>query len=151
MREPKRELIKRVHPHAWLWESLQAEPSFVSRSMFGTRAVYLGGKMMFCFAAKEEPWRGVLVCTSREHHASLAAQFAELYPHPVLPKWLYLSESSDAFERVAERLMVLARQRDPRLGIIPPVKKPKRPNKAPEPVTPRASARGAPSTRLSHL
>ena len=36
MGESKRDLVKPVHPHAWLWEPLQAEVSFVSRSMFGT-------------------------------------------------------------------------------------------------------------------
>ena len=126
MRESKGGLIKRVHPHAWLWEPLQTDASFVLRSMFGAKAVYLDGKIMFCFMAKAEPWRGMLVCTSHEHHASLVAQFAELVPHPVLPKWLYLSESADAFERVAERLVGLARRRDDRLGVVPAGKKAKR-------------------------
>jgi hypothetical protein len=37
----------------------------------------------------------------------------------VLPKWLYLAESADDFERVAERLVALARRRDPRIGVAP--------------------------------
>jgi hypothetical protein len=111
--------IQSVHPHAWLWEPLESDATFVLRSMFGAKAAYLGGKLMLCFTASEEPWRGVLVCTEREHHASLRAEFPALIPHSILPKWLYLPEASSAFDRIAERLVALARQRDPRLGIIP--------------------------------
>ena|ERR1043166_3898553 len=127
MREPKKDRIRRVHPHAWLWEPLLADPSFVLRPMFGTSAVYLDGKLMFCFAARKEPWRGVLVATERQHHVALMAEFPALAPHPVLPKWLYLREAVDSFERIGERLVSLARQRDPRLGVVPHAKKRKRP------------------------
>lgn len=118
-----------VHPYAWLWEPLESEPSFLLRPMFGTKAVYLDGKLVFCFAARKEPWRGVLVGTEREHHASLIAEFPELSPHPVLPKWLYLPDSLDSFDRLAERLVALARSRDPRLGVVPKAgsRKPARP------------------------
>jgi hypothetical protein len=87
--------------------------------MFGTKAAYLDGKLVLCFSAGEEPWHGVLVATDRERHAPLLAEFPALGPHPVLPKWLYLPDSSDAFERTAERLVALARQRDPRIGVVP--------------------------------
>lgn len=108
---------RKVHPYAWLWESLEADATFVLRAMFGAKAVHLDGRMIFCFSAGEEPWRGMLVCTSREHHAALLAQFPDLAPHPVLPKWLYLPEAHPDFERTATRLVQLARQRDPRLGV----------------------------------
>jgi hypothetical protein len=123
MRASPEDQIRRVPPHAWLWEPLQDEASFVRRAMFGTQAVYLDGKLMFCFATKGEPWRGVLVATERAHHAALLADFPALTPHPVLPKWLYLRESLDAFERTAERLVALARRRDPRLGVLPQPKR----------------------------
>ena len=110
---------KRIHPYAWLWEPLEAEPSFVLRSMFGTKAAYLEGKLVLCFSAGKEPWRGVLVATDRERQAPLVAELPGLRPHPVLPKWLYLSDSSDAFERTAERLVELARRRDVRIGVFP--------------------------------
>jgi hypothetical protein len=87
--------------------------------MFGGKSAYLDGKLMLYFAAKEEPWRGVLVCTDRSHHAALIAAFPALAPHPVLPKWLYLPEAADDFESVASRLVALARRRDPRLGVFP--------------------------------
>ncbi len=116
---------KPVHPHQWLWEPLEADPSFVLRSMFGTKAVYLDGRLMLCFCASEEPWLGILVCTDRSHHAALMDEFPEFARHPVLQKWLYLPESAANFERVAVRLVTLARRRDPRIGVTPQSKKPR--------------------------
>ena len=104
----------RIHPYAWLWEPLESDPSFLLRSMFGTKAAYLDGKLVLCFSAGKEPWRGLLVATYLDRQESLVEEFPELKPHPVLPKWLYLPDASDTFERVAERLVALARRRDPR-------------------------------------
>ena len=114
-----------IHPHAWLWEEVEHEPSFVLRAMFGAKAVYLHGLMIFCFSARTEPWRGMLICTDRTRHASLTNDFPSLVPHPVLPKWLYLSESTADFETTATKLIRLARQRDPRIGLVPQIKKQK--------------------------
>lgn len=125
--------VKVVHPYAWLWEPLDEEPSFVLRAMFGTRAAYVGGNLVLCFAAKTEPWRGVLVCTEYAHHASLTKTLPELAPHPILPKWLYLPESAPGFERTAAQLVQLAARRDPRIGIAP------QPRKDPKRATPRPS------------
>ena len=121
---------KPVHPYEWLWEGLAPDPGFVLRSMFGGKSLYLDGKLRLYFAAKAEPWRGLLVCTDRPHHAALVAEFAELQPHPILPKWLYLPESTDAFERVACQLVTLARRRDPRLGVESPNRKKRSPTKS---------------------
>lgn len=117
--------VQTVHPLRWVWEPLESDPTFVLRSMFGAKAVYLGGKLMLCFCASEEPWRGVLACTSREHHEALRAEFPALTPHPILPKWLYLPEASEGFERDAVRLARLARRHDPRLGVVPGASKKK--------------------------
>ena len=114
---------RRVHPHQWIWEPLEPDPTFVLRSMFGAKAVYLGGRIVLCFCAGEEPWRGVLVCTDRAHHAELCAEIPDLTIHPVLTKWLYLPERSDQFERGAQRLVAMVRQRDPRIGVVPKPKK----------------------------
>lgn len=115
-----------VHRHAWLWEPLELDPTFVLRAMFGTKAAYLDGRLTLCFCTSEEPWRGVLVATDHAHQASLRAEFPDLVPHPILPKWLYLPEVSDDFERVAQRLVRLVRARDPRIGVLP---KPRKPSK----------------------
>ncbi|HWA27081.1 MAG TPA: hypothetical protein VG734_15595 [Lacunisphaera sp.] len=111
--------IRQPHRYEWLWEPLEVDATFVLRSMFGAKGAYLDGKLMLCFCAGEEPWRGVLVCTDRTRHAALMAEFCVLTPHPILPKWLYLPESSDRFETLAGRLVALARRRDPRLGVSP--------------------------------
>jgi len=115
--------LRKPHRHEWLWEPLAGEATFVLRSMFGTKAVYLDGRIYFCFCAGEEPWRGVLACTDRVHQPSLQAEFPELSPHPILPKWLYLPETADRFETVATALVRLAQRRDGRLGVTPKPRK----------------------------
>ena len=111
--------VTSVHPYAWIWEPLEADPTFVLGSMFGTKVVYIDSRLALCFAARTEPWRGVLVCTEREHHGPLRAEFPVLLPHPILPKWLYLPESQDDFERVAQQLVALVAVRDLRIGVAP--------------------------------
>jgi hypothetical protein len=125
MRKPPEILAKIEHPYAWLWEPLEADPSFVLRAMFGAKAIYLDGRLQFCFTAKEEPWRGVLICTDQGNHASLQEEFAALIPHPILPKWLYLPESSTGFEPTAARLVDLVKSYDNRIGVVPKVRKSK--------------------------
>lgn len=122
-----------VHRLAWLWEPLEPDPAFVLRTMFGAKAAYLDGKLALCFCDGEEPWRGLLVCTDRARHAALTAEFPELTPHQILPKWLYLPESADVFERSATLIVSLARHRDPRIGVAPQARKkpaPARPAKS---------------------
>jgi hypothetical protein len=114
---------KPVHPYRWLWEPLELDPSFVLRPMFGTRAAYVQGKIVLCFSARSGPWHGVLVATDRAHHASLLKEFAALAPHSILSKWLFLPDSAASFEATAQRLVALVRQRDPRIGVMPPRKK----------------------------
>ena len=122
--------VRQPHRYEWLWEPLEVDATFVLRSMFGAKAAYLDGQLMLCFCASEEPWRGVLACTSREHHPALLAEFPMLTPHPILPKWLYLPETSERFETVAVKLVALVRRRDPRLGVTPkPRKRRARPRK----------------------
>lgn len=133
------EPVRKVHPHQWLWEPLETDPTFVLRSMFGAKAAYLGGELMLCFCAGNEPWRGVLVCTDRANHPALRRDFPELTPHPILPKWLYLPEAADRFERIAAQLVSLARRHDPRLGVTPKPRPKKKPAKKRAAAHPRRS------------
>ena len=88
--------------------------------MFGCRACYIRGRMVFLMArGGTEPWNGILVPTDRCHHATLTVQYIGLTPHPVLGKWLYLSESHDQFEEMARALVELVRKGDLRIGIEP--------------------------------
>lgn len=116
------------HPLAWLVEPLLGEPTFAFKAWFGGRTVTLADQHRLVLTAQGEPWQGVLVCTSHVHHASLLAEFSSLVQHPVLGKWLYLSETVPTFERDARRLIQLALSRDPRIGILPAARR-KRPKK----------------------
>ncbi len=109
---------KPQHPLQWLWDDLESDPDFTLRSMFGGRVAYFDGRQCLFFTAQEEPWSGVLVCMERENHAALIATIPALKPHPVLGKWLYLPDTHEDFERLAQAIVRLARQRDPRIGII---------------------------------
>lgn len=120
---------RQPHPLLWLAEPLQVDPSYLDKHMFGGRAVHYGGRFVLYLTWKEEPWRGVLVPTEREHQPALIAEFPALAPHPVLPKWLYLPEASPTFESDAARLVALIRRLDPRIGVLPgtKAKKPTKP------------------------
>ncbi len=114
---------KSEHPLQWLAEPLLAEPTFELRSWFGGRTLMLDGKHQLFLTTQGEPWQGVLVCTFHEHQESLRADFPTLRPHPILGKWLYLSESADNFESIARQLVQRVRARDPRLGVPPSPRK----------------------------
>ena len=111
--------VKHEHPLQWLLEPAQAEPSFFQKHMFGCQAAYLYGRLVLVLAAREEPWNGLLVCTSRDFHSGLVADYPGLQPHPVLPKWLYLPQACDGFEETAQEIVRQALQDDPRIGVEP--------------------------------
>lgn len=117
---------KPANRHLWLIEPLESDPAYLLKSMFGTKTVYLEGRLVLCLADKGEPWRGVLVPMEREHHDAVIADFPALAPHPILPEWLYLPETADSFETDAQSLVRRIKQRDLRIGIIPPAAKRKR-------------------------
>ena len=127
MREFDQFPAKTTHPYAWLWEPLEGEASFVLRSMFGGKAVYVEGRCQLIWFAKQDPWRGVLVCTERESQESLIKDFSSWVPHPVVTKWLYLPETADDFESAAQRLVALVRRRDERIGVESSPKKKRTP------------------------
>jgi len=95
--------------------------------MFGGKAVVSRWPVDAVFFSQRRTVAGRAACTNRVHHASLLADHPELSPHSILPKWLYLPESADRFESVAERLVALAKRRDPRLGVSSQPKQRKRP------------------------
>lgn len=121
---------KPEHPLQWLAEPLMDEPSLVLKSWFGGRTIMLHGRHHLVLMTQGEPWQGVLVCTSHEHHASLEDDLPSLIQHPVLGKWLYLPEQVDSFERDARQLVQLVLAGDPRLGIEPTKRKKPRAGKS---------------------
>ena len=114
--------IKKVNPLQWLVEPLESDESFAQKKMFGADVVYIGGRQVLAMITGDEPWNGLLVCTSREHHESLIQEYPELSSHAVLGKWLYISQSNKNFEQTAERLTKQILEGDVRIGIEPKAK-----------------------------
>ena len=109
--------VKSKNPLLWVFEALEDDPHYLRRKLFSFDAAYLDGRLYLAVAGGKEPWNGLLVCTSREHHAAIKRRLPQLVSHQVLGKWLYLSQSHPEFESVAIELAELARKRDPRLGV----------------------------------
>jgi hypothetical protein len=107
----------------WILEPLLDDPGFIQSRMFGIDTAYLDGKIYLAIGGKHEPWNGLMVCTSREHHAALLKRVPQLTVHPVLGKWLYISQTHRAFEGVALEVTEMARRRDPLLGVEPKTRK----------------------------
>lgn len=104
---------------AWVLEPLEDDPTYLRKRMFGCEAAYVHGLMVLLVADKDEPWNGLLVCTSHESQQDLVSEFPQLSVHPVIGKWLYISQENPEFEPTAERLVGLALQQDPRFGVEP--------------------------------
>jgi hypothetical protein len=98
--------------------------------MFGCDAAYIDGLLCLVVADRDEPWNGLLVCTSQERHAALIEDMPALRPHPVLGKWLFVPQADPAFEDIAQRMTSLVLARDWRVGVEP---KPRRRGKKTSP------------------
>lgn len=122
MAEPEMRDFK-PHPLRWIVESLEEEPSYLEKAMFGARGCYLHGRLVLVLAARKEPWKGLLVPTEKKHHKSLQDEFPGLVVHTILGKWLYLAEESEDFEETASRLVELVQEEDPRIGVFPKPRK----------------------------
>lgn len=103
----------------WIFEKFEHESSYIHTKMFGCEAAYIDGMLCLVVADKDEPWNGLLICTSKEHHAALIEEMPALHPHAVLGKWLYISQNDPVFEDVAERITTLVLARDSRVGVEP--------------------------------
>lgn len=111
----------------WISDSLRELPDATERRMFGCLAFYSMGKMVMVLTGEgDEPWNGACLCTERAHHPALLAEFPALVSHPVLGKWLYVSCEHPDFERTVEKLLEALHAGDPRIGVEP---KPRRPKK----------------------
>lgn len=112
---------------AWILDAFERDPTFLRKRMFSADAAYIDARLCITVGDRDEPWNGMLVCTSQDRHAALIDEMPALRPHPVLGKWLYVSQNDPAFESVVERVVSLVLERDPRIGVEP---KPKRSRKA---------------------
>lgn len=117
---------KKVQPLRWVIESLEEERSYLEKSMFGCLAVYLHGRLSLLLTSGEEPWNGLLIPTDHQFHDSIRRDYQNVFQHPVLKKWLYLPEASEDFESDAQEIVEEIRMNDPRFGVEPKEKIPKR-------------------------
>ncbi len=118
------------HPLLWTVEFLQDEPSYLEKRMFGCLAIYIHGRMMLALSSGEEPWNGLLLPTFHQFHQDIMKDFKGVVQHPVLKKWLYLSENQEDFESTAMDLVEAIRLGDQRIGIEPQVRKQRKSKKA---------------------
>lgn len=142
--------MKTTRPHSlhWIVEDIAEDPSYLEKPMFGCRACYHRGRMKLLLADQSEPWSGLLLPTEREHHASVLAEFPDLEVHPILGKWLYLSQQHEDFESLCGAIVGRVKADDPRFGILPGEGKKRRiAQKAAPKISPRKSVRGKTRTR----
>ena len=111
------------HRFGWVAEPLVDEASFVLRPMFGCLACYVHGRLVLVLADRQPPWCGVFVPTERDAQPALRSDFPALRPHPILPKWLCMTEEDTDFESIGEAIVRRALANDPLVGVEP---KPKR-------------------------
>lgn len=110
----------------WILDELSNHPSFRTKGMFGGLAVYIYDKQVMVIVEPTKSgrwdWHGVLICTDKEHQASLIKEMPALAPHEVLKKWLFLDSAHDDFEETVSKVSDIIEQNDPRIGIFPKVK-----------------------------
>lgn len=112
--------VRRQNSLVWIFDQFEFDPGYLRSRMFGCETAYMDGMLCLCVADRgDEPWNGLLVCTSHERQASLMEEMTALRPHNVLGKWLYVSQNDPAFEETVERLAELVLARDPRVGVEP--------------------------------
>ena len=109
----------RQHPLHWLIEPLTEEVSYIEKPMFGCQACYLHGRLKLVLASKKKPWNGLLIPTEKEFHDSIRKNFKGVIQHPILKKWLYLPETYEDFESVANDIVEQVLMDDQRFGVEP--------------------------------
>lgn len=110
---------KKSNALLWLVEPLEELATYHRKKMFGCEAIYLKGRLVLVLADSEKPWDGILIPTDREHHAALQKRYPELSSHPVLGKWLYLSQSDASFEGVATSIVDRIGRGEALIGVEP--------------------------------
>lgn len=118
-RKPSPIKVKPPFELQWIIDEVASHPSFMQKRMFGCQIVYLHGRMALALISNQEPWNGLLLCTSREHHDSLKNEFKNLTAHKVLGKWLYLSQKNSEFESTVQAILTRLTKNDLRMGIEP--------------------------------
>ena len=110
-------------------------------------AVYLFGRQMMLLVEPTRTgrwkWHGILICTEHAHQPAIIEEFAQLAPHDILKKWLYIDSRHEDFEPTMERVAIAIARDDQRFGIHP------RPRKDSKPPSEEVSGAGASATRCT--
>jgi len=114
---------KKAHPLEWLLEPFESHPQYLRKRFFGSEAAYINGKLSVAVIDGEEPWNGLLVITHKEQHPALLKEWKQLSVHPVLGKWLYISQNDPAFEKTAMAVVKSVLRGDERIGVEPKPRK----------------------------
>ncbi len=121
-RDPLRTKPRKAPPFEFVLEALSTL-SPRTRPMFGCLAVYLGEKIVLVLRDKSDGDGGVWLATTKEHHASLRAEFPTMRSIRVLGKgvtgWQILPADAPDFEESVLRACELIARGDPRIGKIP--------------------------------
>ena len=116
--------IRKRLPYEFVLDAL-APVSPWTRPMFGCLAVYVEDKIVLILRekVKESADNGVWLATTREHHASLLAEFPNMRSICVLGKgvtgWQVLPADAPDFEEAATHACGLIVARDARIGKVP--------------------------------
>ncbi len=109
--------VRHSNSLVWIFDKFEHDSGYIRTKMFGCEAAYVDGMLRLVVADRGEPWNGLLVCTSHEHHAVLIEEMPSLHPHAVLGKWLYVPQDDPSFEDIANRITNLVLARDARVGV----------------------------------
>ena len=113
----------RTFDNEWIFQVFEDHPSFFTKRMFGGLAVYLFARQMMVLVEPTRTgrwkWHGVLICTEHAHQPAIIEEFAQLAPHDILKKWLYIDSRHEDFEPTMERVAEAIARDDQRFGIHP--------------------------------
>lgn len=135
----------------WILDAFDGHRTFFTKRMFGGLAVYLFERLMLVLAEPTKTgrwtWHGVLICTDRDHHPAIRAEFPALMPHDVLGKWLFIATTHVDFEPTMEAVVRRMARNDPRFGIAPGSSKRRSPARKDATRKPRLTASSTRSVR----
>ena len=110
-------------PYSFIFDYLgPKEPTI--KPMFGCFAIYIEQRLVFILRKRKDHPKdnGVWIATSKEHHSTLAKEFASMRSISFLGKeptnWQLLPESADDFEASVLHACRLVAKGDPRIGRI---------------------------------